>query len=920
MISKADVLLITAAEVESRAVLAVFQGATGRGFTPERGPDGIYLDLGKVNGARVCMALSGVGAGGVGGSQESVRKAIETLSPSAVVMVGIAFGVDEAEQRIGDVLVSEQLELYDLQRIGTDRDGKAKILLRGSRPPATPMLIDQLKVASFTWTESHVTVGLMLSGDKLVDNVDYRAQLLGFEPEAIGGEMEGAGLYVACQNKKVDWVLVKAICDWADGQKSVHKRARQKLAAHNAAAFVLHALQQAPFQRGDQPAALPNLSAGTLVATEQRRHTYSSLPSQPFFFGRRNELSLVADAISPDARTWGALVDGPGGIGKTALAIRAGHLAPTAHFDRKIFLSAKLRELSPEGPRELEDFLLPNYVALLTELARELGEDQISQIDPNERAQAVRRALAEVRALIVFDNVETFAKPERVRLYQFLSLLPPSCKAIVTSRRRADIDARVVRLDRLEREDALDLMAELANTNRHLQRATEQERGDLYEITNGNPLLIRWIVGQLGREGSRCRTIGEVCSLLERASDDNDPLDFIFGDLLDTFTECETAVLAALAHFTQPAKVKWVADVASIPAPSARTALEDLADRALLMSDDDAQTFQLLPLAASFIRRKRPEAVVKTGDRLTTRAYALAFQYGGENYDRYQTLESEWTEIASALPLLMRSDNDRLQSVCSSLGKFLDFSGRWDEELTLYRQAEEKALASGDLLMAGWRAYQIADMYLQMDQVASGLRWAARCTAHWKASRTSGTVEKITELKLRGLCHECQGEYSAAMEAYQAAVEILLVVEPESMALAAVLGKLGDSKWWQADADGAEADYREALRISTKHEDREAIAIYTGKCAETALSRREWANAGELAAEALRMAEGLGRRELIAADSRRLAESYVRQGQREHGLLLAGRAMQIYKDLGVLTELNRAQAIVDEFGTPNATP
>ena len=36
-----------------------------------------------------------------------------------------------------------------------------------------------------------------MTGEKLVDNVDYRKQLQAFESEAIGGEMEGAGLYVS---------------------------------------------------------------------------------------------------------------------------------------------------------------------------------------------------------------------------------------------------------------------------------------------------------------------------------------------------------------------------------------------------------------------------------------------------------------------------------------------------------------------------------------------------------------------------------------------------------------------------------------------------------------------------------------------------------------------------------------------------
>jgi uncharacterized protein YjbI with pentapeptide repeats len=82
-----------------------------------------------------------------------------------------------------------------------------------------------------------------------VDNVDFRQQLKDFEPEAIGGEMEGAGLYAACQDAKTDWILVKSICDWADGHKNRKKSENQWRAAQNAAAFVVQVLQQAPLKR-----------------------------------------------------------------------------------------------------------------------------------------------------------------------------------------------------------------------------------------------------------------------------------------------------------------------------------------------------------------------------------------------------------------------------------------------------------------------------------------------------------------------------------------------------------------------------------------------------------------------------------------------------------------------------------------------
>lgn len=907
----ADVLIVTVTEVESQAVMAVFREATGRDAKPEVIAGELYLDLGEIQGSRVFMALSGMGAGGIGGSQERIRKAIEALSPTAVIMAGIAFGVDEQKQQIGEVLVSERLMAYDLQRRGTDAAGKLHIIPRGDRASSSPRLVNWLRIASLKWDQGKVRFGLVLSGEHLVDNIEYRAELLGLEEEAIGGEMEGAGLYVACQNGKVDWILVKAICDWADGNKEVDREPRQKKAAHNAAAFVLHALQQAPLKQ--IPREIPPPAP---VAREPRKAVPSSLPAQPYFFGRERELAIVTEAISPEARTWGALIDGPGGIGKTALAIRAGHLAPDEHFDRKIFLSAKVRELTPTGEQKLEDFMLPNYMALLTELGRELGDEDIGKTDPNVRANEVRRALAGVRALIVVDNVETFAEPERVRLYQFLSRLPASCKAIVTSRRRADIDARVVRLDRLERQDALDLMEELAKNNRLLQKTTEAERASLYEVTNGNPLLIKWAAGQLGRSGSQCRTIADVCAFLASAprNDDNDPLEYIFGDLLETFSESETAVLSALTHFTQPAAVKWIADVAGIAEPAARTALEDLTDRALLVSDQEARVFLLPPLAATFLRRKRPEAISRAGDRFTDRVYALVLENGYRKYERFPTLEAEWPAIEAALPLFLQGENDRLQTLCDALRNFLNFSGRWDVWLSLSRQAEEKAVASGDFYKAGWRAYDAGWVSFLRSQPDEVLACATRSAGHWEKGPQTSADERAIAVQLRGQGHMLRKDFPAAIEAMREALDLWRAMSPESRAVAAALNTLARVEHQQGDYTSAGRNYPEALRIHKAVDNREGVAIVTGNLAALALDCKKWTTAETRAREALALSEKLGRKELIGLDCMRLAEALARQGKAQKGLPYALRAVEIFSQLRQPENLKAARAALEECG------
>lgn len=239
-----DVLLVTVTEVEANAVLALAKQVLGHEPSASFIGPKTYYRLGLIGQANTFMVRTEMGSGGPSGSALTVSDAIEVLQPSAIVSVGIAFGIDRAKQRIGDVLVSERLVNYELQRIGTRSRGTAKILPRGDRASASPRLLDRFRDGAMSWSEATVKFGLILSGHKLIDNLDYRNQIRKLEPESIGGEMEGAGLYDVAVREKVDWILAKAICDWADGKKAYKKKERQELAAANAGRFVFHVLRR----------------------------------------------------------------------------------------------------------------------------------------------------------------------------------------------------------------------------------------------------------------------------------------------------------------------------------------------------------------------------------------------------------------------------------------------------------------------------------------------------------------------------------------------------------------------------------------------------------------------------------------------------------------------------------------------------
>lgn len=649
---------------------------------------------------------------------------------------------------------------------------------------------------------------------------------------------------------------------------------------------------------------------------------HSTLPARRPFFGRKEELEKVAKYLLPEDRSSGVVLDGPGGVGKTALALEAAHRAPAEHFPLKLWFTAKKRQLLPGGVQTLQDHHVDSFYALLSEMGRALGRDDIPRAVPEDRPHLVRHVLANYRALLVLDNLETFSPEERRRVFELLDNLPTTCRALVTSRRRTDGSpaAHNLRLDKLERDAADELLTELGKRWEPITRLSQEERDRLYAETGGNPLLLTWTVGQLGRTTGRCRTVAEAVERLQEAhrlqkvNEENDPLDFVFGDLVETFTAAETAVLAALVHFTRPAPIEWLLPLAELSQKAAETALDGLRDRALLIEDDQASTWLLPPLAARFLRRACPEEVGVSGGRLADQAYALAVENGYREHARFPILEAAWPQLAAALPVLIAGENSRLQTLCNALGTFLHFSGRWDDWLSLSREAEASAERAGDFKSAGWCAHDVGFCHYLRGQPAEVLAWANRAAAHWETAR-AGADARATAIHLRGLGHKLAKDYPSAVSAYREALDLWRNLSPKGIAVAMSLNDLGGVLRKSGQLEEAEAHYREALAIAKALPNPEGISIYTGSLAELALVREQWAEAERLSHEALKLAENVGRKEMIANDCRRLAKALARQGRGAEGVPHAERAVAIFTELRS-PELAEAQVVLEECLAP----
>ena len=196
-----NILIITATEMETKAFHEVMADPVMRvicgDYTYYVGQVGLYniihvqcLQMGSLN---------------PGGSSQTVNIALQEWSHiKAVMMVCICFGFDDKKPQIGDIVISSAIRNYETRRLG-----------------------------------------LYISGEQLVDNKTVRNRLLSESPEAKAGEMEGNGLVAACESARKPWILVKAICDFADGNKGKDKNKRQAIAAASSANCCAAVLEQA---------------------------------------------------------------------------------------------------------------------------------------------------------------------------------------------------------------------------------------------------------------------------------------------------------------------------------------------------------------------------------------------------------------------------------------------------------------------------------------------------------------------------------------------------------------------------------------------------------------------------------------------------------------------------------------------------
>jgi tetratricopeptide (TPR) repeat protein/transcriptional regulator with XRE-family HTH domain len=220
------------------------------------------------------------------------------------------------------------------------------------------------------------------------------------------------------------------------------------------------------------------------------------------FFGRATVLDELAALLTGPTGTPVAVVTGPGGIGKTTLAVQLAHRVAHAFPDGRLYL-----DLHGTGDAALRP------MDVLGRLLRDLGSPRHRiPADADERAAAYRTLLAGRKVLVLLDDAADAA--------QVRSLLPGSAgsAALVTSRRTlADLEGGTpVELTGLPAPDARALFGKLVGADRIEREPAATD--DVLRACAGLPLAIRiagaklaarpgwsvsWVAGQLAGHSGR---------------------------------------------------------------------------------------------------------------------------------------------------------------------------------------------------------------------------------------------------------------------------------------------------------------------------------------------------------------------------------------------------------------------------------
>ncbi|MFC0530687.1 AfsR/SARP family transcriptional regulator [Phytohabitans kaempferiae] len=583
-------------------------------------------------------------------------------------------------------------------------------------------------------------------------------------------------------------------------------------------------------------------------------------PDIAAFTGRYREVTAARSRLAPSPLRPAPLVaiDGPGGVGKSALAVYLAHRLAHHFPDGQLYVdlqgaTAGLRPLPP--------------LEVLGRFLRALGVRETDMTTVDEASAAFRAAAATRRLLVVLDNAHDTA--------QVRPLLPagPHTAVLVTSRRVLSTldNAAHVHLDVLPPTEAMLLLSRLAGADRVAADQGGAQR--LATWCGCLPLALRIAGARLA-----ARPSWPVRELADRLSDTRRRLDELrFGELgvrssfqvsyelLRDGTEPDDRAAARafpLLALPDAADLSLPAAAAllDLPVAEAERILERLVDCQLLAEPAPGR-FRLHDLLRLFGRSLAPPPSSAALVRLLRWYSAAAWQAFRllRPADGRPASAGEWAEGGDAFPGV-ESALDWLEAERANL------------LAAVHQIAETPALPAASAtslaraLFAFFHVRGYLNDWVEVNEVARAV-----------ARRTGDPIAEAHASRDLGAAFEVRGEYPKALDCLRAALDRYAAADDQRGEAACLngLGTVYDSLGQLAEA--AECLER-SLAISRALDDRHSQAISLNNLGEVYCGLGQADRAVESLREALDIFGGNGNRRSHAAVLSNLAQVYERQG------------------------------------------
>ena len=665
------------------------------------------------------------------------------------------------------------------------------------------------------------------------------------------------------------------------------------------------------YQEERDPQLITTLPPQTVqrLQARQRRLSLGDLPEPPphTFIGRSRELLALERLLHAEPY---AVVRGPGGIGKTTLAVElARWLVRSGRFRRAAFAS-------------LETYT--DARGVLDTLGRQLLPDgdrySVAQYPSLEKAlQPVQRALADQPTLIVLDNLESVLPDaegqvppgatlvdELFDLCQALLGAHGATRLLFTSRERLPSpfdDGRIPPLGALTRDDAVKLVEQVMAQEGWEPPpsdpgATPQEITDLVEAVNRHPRALVLLAREVARRGVRATTEnlhGLMRDLHQRHPDDRERS--LFASVELSLRRLSTDVrerINGLSVFQGGANIAVLAlmlDGDADAAGNMATALIDVG----LGEDMGYGHLRLDPALPAYLLRELDEAErdalrARWGQAMTE---LTGFLYQQQAKDTQLAARLTLLELPNLLRMLAWAQEnlstEQVVELAGSVEALLEYLGRaqalaqatrvregaaqalgeWSHARFLAESANiDRLLEGGDLPGAHAAAEALLQRCLAGGEGAYSEAAYGIAMAHWRLGRVlrfmgaaEAALEPLAEAQRRFQRLADAGDTSATRMASVAIVD--------SADCLMLLGRL----------DEAAAGYEEAIGWAEELDDRRQVAVITFQLGMVRMQQGRYDEALAIYAEAGDIFESLGEPRTVATAWHQMGMVHRQAGQ-----------------------------------------